>query len=501
LLNASVGVKRVLGRLHWPHRRRASSTWAFRSHPAAPDPSTGQADATRQPVRHKISRSWAYRRWRPPFATFVGRRVHAAAAASQLLPFHRTHRALRGAVATDETRPRRRSIARRLGHDRALAAAVAGILLVASVVSVSAGQSHGSKQADAATGSTSGAGTAPRLVVGGAPEAVADDSEGNTGDVAFGAPQPPATESPVFAAIDFGNEAIEPEVPVAVEGPFIDDGTLVKPIAVDTTVPDGSALVKSYKVKKGDKLDTIAARFKVSTMSVIWANDLKSKTDVHTGEILQIPPVTGLIVQVSTTDTLAGLATRYDVNETDILAINGLDDPNLVVGQVLVIPGAKGRPLPTPKPAVRATTTRPSTGGGSGSVRGPSVYRGGTMLWPVVGGGNYISQYFHYGHYAIDIAADYGSTVRAAAAGTVIFAGWKNNGGGYQVWISHGSGLYTTYNHMSAITVARGQSVARGKQVGRIGMTGNATGPHLHFEVWRGMVWDGGRRVNPLAYL
>jgi murein DD-endopeptidase MepM/ murein hydrolase activator NlpD len=499
LLNASVGVKRVLGRLHWPHRRRASSTWAFRSHPAAPDPMTGQADATRPPVRRKVSRTWAYRRWRPPFGAHIGRRVHAAAAASQLLPFHRTHRALLAAVATDETRPRRRSIARRLGHDRALAAAVAGILLVASVVSVSAGQSHGSKPADAATGSTSGAGTEPRLVVGGAPEAAGNDSQGNTGDVEFGPPEPPTTEAPVFAAIDFGDEAIEPEVPVAVEGPFIDDGTLVKPIAVDTTVPDGSALVKSYKVKKGDKLDAIASRFKVSTMSVIWANDLKSKTDLHTGEILRIPPVTGLIVQVSTTDTLTGIAARYDVNATDILAINGLDDPNLVVGQVLVIPGAKGRPLPTPKPSVRATTTRPSTGGGN--VRGPSVYRGGTFLWPVVGGGNYISQYFHYGHYAIDIAADYGSKVRAAGSGTVIFAGWKNNGGGYQVWIAHGSGLYTTYNHMSAITVGRGQSVSRGQQVGRIGQSGNATGPHLHFEVWRGMVWDGGRRVNPLAYL
>jgi murein DD-endopeptidase MepM/ murein hydrolase activator NlpD len=83
----------------------------------------------------------------------------------------------------------------------------------------------------------------------------------------------------------------------------------------------------------------------------------------------------------------------------------------------------------------------------------------------------------------------------------VIFAGWKNNGGGYQVWISHGSNLYTTYNHMSSITVGRGQSVGRGQQVGRVGMTGNATGPHCHFEVWRGPIWNGGTRVNPLLYL
>ena len=98
-------------------------------------------------------------------------------------------------------------------------------------------------------------------------------------------------------------------------------------------------------------------------------------------------------------------------------------------------------------------------------------------MWPVVGGGNYISQYFHYGHYAIDIAADYGSRVRAGGRRTVIFAGWKSNGGGYQVWIAHGSGLYTTYNHMSAVTVGRGQHVGRGQQVGRVGQSGNATGP------------------------
>ena len=302
------------------------------------------------------------------------------------------------------------------------------------------------------------------------------DAVDGTGDVQFAHPE--TTEPPLgdFAAIDIGADQVEPEVPVAVEGPFIDDGTLVKPIAVDTTVPDGSALVKTYTVKAGDNLAAIAAKFHVSTMSVWWANDLKSKTDIHTGQTLRIPPVTGLIVTVATTDTLDSLAARYGVNGTDILATNGLDDPNLVVGQVLVVPGAKGAPMPTPRSRRPGQGSRPAT---TTTVRPPATYRGGTFLWPVVGGGNYISQYFHYGHYAIDIAADYGSKVRAAAAGTVTFAGWKNNGGGYQVWIAHGSGLYTTYNHMSAISVGLGQHVARGQQVGRVGQSGNATGPHL----------------------
>ena len=269
---------------------------------------------------------------------------------------------------------------------------------------------------------------------------------------------------------------------------------------MNTTVADGRGLVQTYKVKAGDTLTGIASKFGISMMTIWWANNLESKDALHIGQELSIPPVTGLVVTVTADDTLDSLAQRYDVDPADILVENKLEDPNLVVGQVLVIPGAAGQAILTPKPESRPAPG--SSGGGGGSTaQSPSTYRGGTFRWPVVGGGNYISQYFHYGHYGLDIAADYGSEVRAAGAGTVIFAGWKGNGGGYQVWISHGSGLYTTYNHMSAISVGYGQSVAEGQQVGRVGQSGNATGPHLHFEVWRGPVWDGGSRLNPLGFL
>jgi murein DD-endopeptidase MepM/ murein hydrolase activator NlpD len=168
---------------------------------------------------------------------------------------------------------------------------------------------------------------------------------------------------------------------------------------------------------------------------------------------------------------------------------------------VLIVPGARGAPIPTPKPTKRPVVRAPAVNRTPTrtSVRPPAQYSGGAFAWPVAGG--YISQYFRYGHPALDIAADYGTAVKAAAAGTVTFAGWKSNGGGYQIWIAHGSGLYTTYNHLSSVAVSTGSRVGRGTFIGRIGTSGWSTGPHLHFEVWRGSIWAGGSRVNPLGYL
>jgi murein DD-endopeptidase MepM/ murein hydrolase activator NlpD len=239
-------------------------------------------------------------------------------------------------------------------------------------------------------------------------------------------------------------------------------------------------------------------------MTIWWANKLKSKDDLKIVQVLTIPPVDGLVATVKAGDTLDSIAAAAKVSAAEIVETNALTDETLVVGQVLILPGARGKPIPTPKPtkapAVRVATVSRPTSGGRTTTRPPAQYTGGAFVWPAAGG--YITQYSHWGHPAIDIAADYGTAIKAAAGGTVVFAGWKSNGGGYQVWIAHGGGLYTTYNHLSSVAVSYGEQVGRGEFIGRMGASGWATGSHLHFEVWQGgEPWGGGSRVNPLAYL
>jgi murein DD-endopeptidase MepM/ murein hydrolase activator NlpD len=430
--------------------------------------------------------AWLHRDTTSPFET-PGSRVTPAAA---LFGAHR--------------RPRRL----RLDSPERLVPVVAlSIVLVASITAA-----PGMAGVLGPVGGTTGAGDTPRLVVGGesgpfGAEASAPDQEydndldlgelvdgGVAGSVSVGGPGEDG-----IVATDTGSDVAE-----SVEGQFLADGTLLKPVVIDPTVEDSRDQLRTYTVRPGDTLTGIARRFGVSMMTVWWANKLKSKDELHVGQKLVIPPASGLVVTVGEGDTLEALATRYKVKAAEIVEFNQLSDETLVLGQVLVVPDAHGKAIATPKPTARpvvAAKPRTSTGRNTGGtrVRPPSRYTGGVFAWPVAGG--YISQYYHSGHPAIDIAAHYGTAVRAAASGTVIFSGWKSNGGGYQIWIAHGSGLYTTYNHMSSLAARNGERVGRGEMIGRIGTSGWATGPHLHFEVWRGAVWGGGRRVNPLGYL
>lgn len=105
----------------------------------------------------------------------------------------------------------------------------------------------------------------------------------------------------------------------------------------------------------------------------------------------------------------------------------------------------------------------------------------------------------HRNHPGIDIDGETGDPVLAAGAGTVTMAGQAPGGfGGYGILVAidHGDGLMTLYAHLSQVAVTMGQQVQGGQPIGAIGMTGVATGSHLHFEVRRA-----GKPVDPMPWL
>jgi murein DD-endopeptidase MepM/ murein hydrolase activator NlpD len=126
----------------------------------------------------------------------------------------------------------------------------------------------------------------------------------------------------------------------------------------------------------------------------------------------------------------------------------------------------------------------------------------GELMWPVSGPiTSPFGMRMHpvYGrpilHAGIDIAAAQGTTIAAAADGRVIVAGYQGDCGN-MVALDHHGGLSTIYCHMSQIFVGVGQDVQRGQAIGAVGMTGDATGPHVHFQVM-----ENGHPVDPMSFL
>ena len=118
------------------------------------------------------------------------------------------------------------------------------------------------------------------------------------------------------------------------------------------------------------------------------------------------------------------------------------------------------------------------------------------LIWPVNGP---VTSPFGYRwgrlHAGIDIGVPYGTPIHAAAAGTVVLAGWTGGYGNYTC-IDHGGGLATCYAHQSSYAVSAGAHVSQGQVIGYVGSTGHSFGAHLHFEVR-----INGNPVDPLGYL
>jgi murein DD-endopeptidase MepM/ murein hydrolase activator NlpD len=99
-------------------------------------------------------------------------------------------------------------------------------------------------------------------------------------------------------------------------------------------------------------------------------------------------------------------------------------------------------------------------------------------------------------HKGLDLAADYGTPVHAAADGVVSSAGWDAGGFGIKVDLNHENGYHTWYAHLSRVAVTPGERVHKGDVIAYVGATGEATGPHLHYQVMLG-----GVAIDPQPYL
>jgi len=216
------------------------------------------------------------------------------------------------------------------------------------------------------------------------------------------------------------------------------------------------------------------------------------------------------VYTVARNDTLYSIGKRFGVDYHKIAKRNRLRSPyRIYVGQHLYLtraaPPSQTKPiakhmnrssakitkkkLRKKKKVVKASKPSHKTKA-RGYVKGP-------MLWPVKG--KITSMFGRRGsrmHDGIDIKAKEGTPIKVAAAGTVVYADNRLSGYGKLVIVRHGRNLFTAYAHNQRNLVRKGSKVSRGEVIARVGHTGRASGPHLHFEVRHGST-----AVDPLAYL
>jgi len=247
---------------------------------------------------------------------------------------------------------------------------------------------------------------------------------------------------------------------------------------MSTAVTIPSLILRSYTVKKGDSLFSIARRFNVSIDTVISANNLKNAYYLRIGTVLKIPNMSGIFYTVKKGDNLSTITAKYRVSINKVADINDLSTSVIHIGQVVFIPGGTLSDWERAS-AIGNLFQKPT--------KGRLASKMGFRIDPFTGKMAY--------HTGIDIANKTGTPVYASQFGRVIFTGYKGNYG-KMVIIKHLQGYSTLYGHLNKILVKRGQVVRQGEKIGKMGNTGRSTGPHLHFEVHQN-----NKLLNPLKVL
>ncbi|MEW6308095.1 MAG: M23 family metallopeptidase [Bacillota bacterium] len=217
-----------------------------------------------------------------------------------------------------------------------------------------------------------------------------------------------------------------------------------------------------HHVSPGDTLESLARHYRTSVDQLVSLNDLTDPNRLHPGQTLLLPASYPAQHVVAPGEYLAAIAKRYGLTVATLVRLNNPSNPDLIrPGQVLKLrASASQTSTPAPRPLAFAWPLQ-------GQVTSRYGPRWGQM------------------HTGIDIAAPTGSPIKAAAAGKVTTAAWLGRYG-RTIVVDHGSGFETLYAHLSAYAAKVGATVSQGEIIGRVGSTGNSTGPHLHFEVRQG---------------
>jgi lysostaphin len=252
------------------------------------------------------------------------------------------------------------------------------------------------------------------------------------------------------------------------------DSVIIKPLAIPTRPLVSHAPIVRI-VAQGDTLESIGRQFNLPWRYIVWSNP-GLRLPLAVGRPLKLAPVQGVVITVKKGETPASLAAAYGVESSTLLGFNGIRGPELTPGSLLVIPvdPAQGPNLKSGAPADPVDPGQfmcPIPGAKIIQPFGPTSF----AVEPSYGG------YLHF-HTGIDLLAESGTPIVAAAGGKVTAAGYADYYG-IRVEVTDSFGLVEVYAHMSQVAVAAGQEVQQGEKIGYVGSTGLSIGSHLHFQL------------------
>jgi murein DD-endopeptidase MepM/ murein hydrolase activator NlpD len=322
------------------------------------------------------------------------------------------------------------------------------------------------------------------------------------------APITPVTESAREGRFDYSTEPIylaqaEPIAPNPYGDPYAD--------------PMREDLPGHVTVLPGDTVYAISRRTGASPQAIIALNSLRAPYALNVGQIVRVPsnavppsksieaarpiaaaasvPVDGAHV-VRPGETLYAISRATGASIAALASANRLRQPYaLSVGQTLRIPGGKSpaRQRDASAPTRDVADIARNVSYDAAPIKPPSIFD-----WPVQGAiiGSYGPSESGKRNDGVNIAAPVGTPVRAAADGEVVYRGSELDGYGNLILIKHTDKFVTAYAHNDAMLVKKGDLVRQGQVIAKVGQTGAATEPQLHFEIRQDL-----QSVDPLAFL